>query len=279
MAFPFTSGFYSKDLLLELLCVPHTFYHTIAYIFTLLAAFITSSYSVRVLMISMFSRPLFSKSLLPFVVDSPIFMTLPLIILSVGAVLLGYLSHELFLSSGSSFYMNSIFTHPNSNSFLFDAPFGATSVAFVPVLFLSIILLILYISPLNNPHYLAPSYFNLSSPIKSLSGSFSASYSPSSTSHRDYFRPSPNLTTHFTLLNYFNVFYHWFMFFCLKISKKYYRNIDKGFLELFGPTGFLYHLIFIGLRSTSLSTGFITHYAYILIMYLLLSICIFFFIF
>jgi len=38
MAFPFTSGFKSKDFLLELLCVPHHFTHTIAYIFTLLAA-------------------------------------------------------------------------------------------------------------------------------------------------------------------------------------------------------------------------------------------------
>lgn len=38
MAFPFTSGFYSKDFLLELLCVPHHFTHTVAYIFTLLAA-------------------------------------------------------------------------------------------------------------------------------------------------------------------------------------------------------------------------------------------------
>jgi NADH:ubiquinone oxidoreductase subunit 5 (subunit L)/multisubunit Na+/H+ antiporter MnhA subunit len=37
-AFPFTSGFYSKDFLLELLCVPHHFTNTIAYLFTLLAA-------------------------------------------------------------------------------------------------------------------------------------------------------------------------------------------------------------------------------------------------
>lgn len=121
MAFPFTSGFYSKDFLLELLCVPHHFTHSIAYLFTLLAALITSSYSIRVLMIAMFSRPLFSRAMLPFVIDSPLLMTLPLILLSIGAIMLGYFSNELFLSYGSPFYLNSIFSHPNSNSFLFDA--------------------------------------------------------------------------------------------------------------------------------------------------------------
>jgi NADH-ubiquinone oxidoreductase chain 5 len=75
MAFPFTSGFYSKDFLLELLCVPHHFSHSFAYLFTLLAALITSTYSVRIFMIAMFSRPLFSKSLVPFVIDSPLLMT------------------------------------------------------------------------------------------------------------------------------------------------------------------------------------------------------------
>jgi NADH-ubiquinone oxidoreductase chain 5 len=39
MAFPFSSGFYSKDLILEILIVPGTSAtHTIAYIFTLLGA-------------------------------------------------------------------------------------------------------------------------------------------------------------------------------------------------------------------------------------------------
>jgi NADH-ubiquinone oxidoreductase chain 5 len=335
MAFPFTSGFYSKDLLLELLCVPHHFSHTIAYLFTLLAAFITSSYSVRVLMIAMFSRPLFSKSLLLFVVDSPLLMTLPLIILSVGAVMLGFLSHELFLSYGSTFYMNSIFTHPHSNTFLFDASFGASTLALIPVLFLTIILLIIYISPAEG-HTLSEASFNLdiSRPISTnpnpntsivwkgknliveawaeiskdtqdiqeealnLSANSSQGGSvhcetPFYTSLNANSIPSistpaqlsaticttPNLTTHFTLLNYFNVFYHWIMFFGLKTSNYMYRNIDKGFLEYLGPTGSLQYIYYIGELITTFSTGFITHYAYFLTMYLFLSIFILIFLF
>jgi len=52
MAFPFTTGFYSKDLILEILVVPNNITHSIAYIFTFLAAFFTSIYSIRLLIIA-----------------------------------------------------------------------------------------------------------------------------------------------------------------------------------------------------------------------------------
>ena len=52
MAFPFLTGFYSKDYLLEILLIPYNFTHTIAYILTLLAAFLTSIYSIRLLILT-----------------------------------------------------------------------------------------------------------------------------------------------------------------------------------------------------------------------------------
>ena len=101
-------------------------------------------------MIAMMSRPLFSKSLLPFVVDSSFLMTGPLLILSIGAVILGYFTNEIFLGFGSTFYLNSIFTHPNAPTFLFDATFGGSIISIIPVTFLFLILLILFISPFNS---------------------------------------------------------------------------------------------------------------------------------
>lgn len=52
MAFPFLTGFYSKDYLLEILLIPNNLTHTIAYILTLLAAFLTSIYSIRLLILT-----------------------------------------------------------------------------------------------------------------------------------------------------------------------------------------------------------------------------------
>lgn len=112
MAFPFYSGFYSKDLLLEILSVPHNVTHSMAYLLTLLAALLTTIYSIRLLMSTMWSRPQFPLAALPFVADSPILMTGPMIFLSIGAVCLGYFTSELFLGYGSTMYGNSIFSLP-----------------------------------------------------------------------------------------------------------------------------------------------------------------------
>jgi hypothetical protein len=98
-------------------------------------------------MIAMMSRPLFSKSMLPFVVDSSFLMTGPLLVLSIGAVMMGYFTNEIFLAFGSTFYLNSIFTHPNAPTFLFDATFGGSIISIIPVTFLFLIFMILFISP------------------------------------------------------------------------------------------------------------------------------------
>ena len=49
MAFPFLTGFYSKDLLLNIAVIPRNATATIAYILTVVAAFLTACYSVRLI--------------------------------------------------------------------------------------------------------------------------------------------------------------------------------------------------------------------------------------
>ncbi len=46
------------------------------------------------MMIAMMSRPLFSRTMVPFVIDSSFLMTGPLLILSLGADMLGYFTNE-----------------------------------------------------------------------------------------------------------------------------------------------------------------------------------------
>ena len=198
-------------------------------------------------MMAFLSRPLFPRSFIPFVIDSNMLKTGPLIILSIAAVTLGYLTSELFLSYGSTFYLNSIFTHPLAHTFLFDASFGGSIVSLIPLSFLLVFFLILIISPFSS---------------SSSSSSLSLPSNPSpSFSHLPF-----NFTTHFTLLNYFNVFYHWVMYFGLVLSNFMFRYIDKGFLEFFGPLGFLRSLHFFGFYIELFSTGFIPHYAYVSIL-------------
>ena len=58
MAFPFLTGFYSKDLLLALLIAPDSLSRSVAFILGFTAAFISASYSVRMLRIGFLSPPL-----------------------------------------------------------------------------------------------------------------------------------------------------------------------------------------------------------------------------
>ncbi len=252
MAFPFTSGWYSKDLLIELLISPNNFTHTIAYIFTLLAAFLTSSYSIRIMMIVMLSRPAFPKSIIPYVTDAAKQMTIPLLIISIGAVTIGYFTHELFLSYGSTFYYNSIFIHPGSSSSLLDGPFSGSMLCIVPLLFLLLMSILLFITPFNNHNCFAmmstPSFTSLKT---------DASHYHNLVAHK--------FTSTLTTMNHFNVVNHRLMHRTLILSNYLYRYVDKGILELIGPLGCQRLLNYLGFNIELLSTGFIPHYALIMI--------------
>ena len=133
MAFPFTSGWYSKDLLIELLILPYNFSFSIAYLFTLLAAFLTSFYSIRLMMIVKFSRPNFPKTIIPIITDSPLKKTFPLILLSFCAIGIGYFSHQFFLGYGASCDM---FIHPSSLNNLLDSSNFDSLLIYLPLSFL-----------------------------------------------------------------------------------------------------------------------------------------------
>lgn len=106
MAFPFLTGFYSKDLLLNIAVIPRNATATIAYILTVVAAFITACYSVR-LIIFCFLTPSHLVSLFS---DLTLLMNIPLVMLSCLAVVFGYLTSELFLGIQS---YGALFRHPD----------------------------------------------------------------------------------------------------------------------------------------------------------------------
>lgn len=89
LALPFFTGFYSKDFLLELLLVPTNFTFSLASFFALLAAFITATYSCRLLLLTFFSLPRFPLSLVSSVHEPSLLMSLPLLFLFFASILFG----------------------------------------------------------------------------------------------------------------------------------------------------------------------------------------------
>jgi len=119
VAFPFMTGFYSKDLILESAYGQFYFTSTVVYFIASIGAIFTTLYSVKVLYLTFLGSPIGPISNY---ISSPtkhpaeegnLFMTFPLIILAIFSIFFGYISKDIFIGLGSGFFAdNSIFIHP-----------------------------------------------------------------------------------------------------------------------------------------------------------------------
>jgi len=106
--FPFLSGFYSKDAIIEFAYLKGTtvgYYASSVGVFT---AFLTAVYSWRLFFKTFFGE--YNNKLIPIekTHESPLVMIAPLIILAIGALLAGYLFKEIFIGNNSNFWDESI---------------------------------------------------------------------------------------------------------------------------------------------------------------------------
>tara|TARA_B100000787_G_C16197703_1_gene302126 strand:+ start:3836 stop:5836 length:2001 start_codon:yes stop_codon:yes gene_type:complete len=122
MGFPFLTGFYSKDVILEVAFGKYTATGHFAYWLGAGAAFFTAFYSMRLAFLTFLSEPNGYKPVLIGAHDAPIKMALPLLILSVPSIFIGYLSRDLFIGLGSPFWNGALFVMP-SNLNAIDAEF------------------------------------------------------------------------------------------------------------------------------------------------------------
>ena len=107
--FPFLSGFYSKDAIIEFAYLKGSFVgYTAAYV-GIFTAFLTAIYSWR-LMFKTFHGEFMNKNLsVNDTHESPLIMLVPLIFLALGAIFCGYLFKELFIGIESeNFWKDSI---------------------------------------------------------------------------------------------------------------------------------------------------------------------------
>jgi NADH-ubiquinone oxidoreductase chain 5 len=211
MGFPFLTGFYSKDVILEVaygsFTVEGRFVHTLG----VLAAFFTAYYSTRLLSLT-FLRPVNgSKVAYSHAHESPFPMMFPLIVLSFGSVFIGYLSRDMFIGLGSDFWGNALFILPTAQVFL-DSEWLDSSIKMIPLYFS------LGGAFLAVVHYL----FNFEM----------------------LFALKQNVVGRqlYTFLNrkwfFDKVYNEWISQTVLDIAyKNAYQGIDRGILEFMGPTG------------------------------------------
>ncbi|MFQ3622336.1 MAG: NADH-quinone oxidoreductase subunit L [Acetobacteraceae bacterium] len=111
------SGFYSKDMVLEVAWAAGTPAGTFAFLCGLLAAFLTAFYSWRLLILTFHGEPRADGETMGHLHESPLVMTVPLMALAAGAVLAGAVFHEPFVGHHfDGFWRGSITIAPGNRA-------------------------------------------------------------------------------------------------------------------------------------------------------------------
>nr|QWE51013.1 Nad5 [Phaeophyceae sp.] len=133
MGMPFLTGFYSKDIVLEVAYATYSTRAHFAYFLGAFGAFCTAFYSFRLLYLCFLSEPRGSRvGLLP-AAEGGWAISLSLGLLAIPSIFIGYLARDLFIGLGSDFWGNSIFSLP-TNSVLIDGEYMPLHIKMLPLL-------------------------------------------------------------------------------------------------------------------------------------------------
>jgi NADH-quinone oxidoreductase subunit L len=233
--FPFLSGFYSKDAIIEFAYLKGNnigYYAAGIGIFT---ALLTSIYSWRLIFKTFHGTYNNKKIKIDEMHESPMIMILPLIVLSIGAIFSGFLFKDLFISHGgeNNFWGESIkFLNPLSTEH--------------PPLWIILITPIIVILSIPISYYLFVKNKKITDDIS-----------------------EGNKPLYNFLVNkwYFDELYDAIF---VKSSKKIglflWRNIDVKIIDRFGPDGIASLIKNLSIKASKFQSGFVYQYAFIMLL-------------
>ncbi len=244
--FPFTAGFVSKDAIIEATYAAHSWVGNYAFVLTLIAAVLTSFYSWRLMFLTFEGKPREPKEVLEHAHEPPWTMGLPLVLLAIGALLLGGLFFNMFIGAGQSeFWRGSLVTHEAAHH---DVPLW---VVLSPTIAMAAGFVVAWYFYITNP--LVP--FGLS---KRFSGLYKF------------------------LLNawYFDALYDAiFVRPAKRLGHFLWKTGDGTVIDGIGPDGVAARVIDITNRAVKLQSGYIYHYAFAMLIGVALLITYFIFAF
>ncbi len=233
--FPFLSGFYSKDAIIEFAYLRGNTAGYFAAGIGMFTALLTSIYSWRLLFKTFHGNYNNKKLNISSMHESPMVMIIPLIILAIGAIFSGFLFKDLFIGieSSSNFWKNSIF----------------------------------FLEPLSHDH--PPSWFVLLTPILVILSIPIAYYIFIKNIKISNNIVNGNLPLYNFLKNkwYFDELYDYlFVNPSKKIGLYFWKKIDSRFIDRFGPDGISALIKNISLLAVKFQNGFIYHYAFVMLL-------------
>jgi NADH-ubiquinone oxidoreductase chain 5 len=237
-ALPWLSGYYSKDLIIELAFGSYSSLGYLVYLLAVIAACFTMLYSVKLIYLTFLTYANAPKGNYEKAHESPLVMSLPLIILGILSVYLGNLSKDFFVGIGSQALGNSIFSHP-THTILIDTEFGVPTFNKLLPLVLSSICAVLAL------------YLFEKKPLWLLAINMS--------------KFGQNVYRFFNQRYWFELIYNKFI-----IKNIFYLGyitntvLDRGALELIGPRGAVAGLYKISNYFASFDSGSIARYGFVM---------------
>ena len=241
VAFPFMTGFYSKDFILESAFGQYHFSSIAVYVIATIGAIFTTLYSVKVLYLTFLTNPNGPITSYKHAHESDMFISLPLIILAIFSIFFGFVTKDIFIGLGSSFFVdNSIFINP-IHEIMIDTEFA------VPTLF-----------------KILPFIFTVSFSILAI---VLSEFLPEIVINFKLSKLGRNIFGFFNQRFLVEMFYNNYITnLVLKLGVQTTKFLDKGSIELLGPFGLEKVLISISKKITNLSSSVIPVYAlYIII--------------
>lgn len=239
IGFPFLTGFYSKDLILEVAYGKYTFFGHFSYYLGTFGAFLTAFYSTRLLYLTFLAKPNGYKAVICSAYDSSYQICIALGCLAVPSIFIGYLTKDMIVGLGTDFWGSSIYVNPK-NMNMFDAEFISSFYKLLPVslsLFGAMFAFFLY------------SFQNRL--LFQIKGSFFGKKIYNFLNKKWFFDKIYN--------EYISQF-----FFKISYSGSY-KIVDRGIFEILGPNGLSFIVSKKGLSLYKLQTGYLYHYTFVIL--------------
>jgi proton-translocating NADH-quinone oxidoreductase chain L len=246
VGFPYLTGFYSKDRILELAYATYTISGNFAYWFGTICVFLTSLYSFRLLFMTFLAPTTSTSRTLEHAHDAPPIMAIPLVLLAFGSIFVGYLFHDMFIGLGTNFWGNAVFILPK-NTLLLESEYIPQAQKMIPLIFTIAGAVVAYAAT-----------FYWSRTVYAFKTSTFGRSLYTMASRRWFFDQVYN---QFFAQKALDFGYH--------IS---WKTLDKGWFEILGPYGIIHTFPKWSRRLGVLQSGLIPHYAVLMVLGLTLAI-------
>ena len=229
IGFPYFSGYYSKESILENAYFASSAMAQYAYIIGILTALLTAFYSWRLLFLTFHGETRSPKNVYKELHESPKVMTVPLFILAIGSIFSGIIFADYFIGEKQDFFWNHVIVLSHGSHY--QMPFLQTFIIKASVAIGVVLSAVIYF-------YRAGLSKSLSEKFKSLYLISLNKWYVDELFHLIFVKP-----------------FFWLGFF-------FWKKGDVKFIDAYGPNGISHLINLFSRRLSLLQSGYLYHYAF-----------------